>query len=107
MRGVRSVLLAAMVWLAAPAASVAPAIAQSMPSPLIQEVLIKGTMLTLNDAIVTDNFTIMHDRLCTPFRSQMTVAKLRDIFKGFVEGHAVFDIIAAKPPVAVGEAKID
>jgi hypothetical protein len=88
-------------------AAALPAAAQGMPSPVIQEVLIKGTLLTLNDAIVTDNFTVMHAMISKPFRDQFPPDKLRGVFKSFIDGHAVFDLIVAKPPIASGEAKID
>lgn len=81
--------------------------AQEMPTPLIQEVLIKSSLLTFNDAIVTDNFTVLHAKASKPFRDQFTPDKLRASFKRFVEGHAVFDVIVAKPPIASVESKID
>jgi hypothetical protein len=81
--------------------------AQALPSPLTQEVLIKASLLTLNDAIVTDNFTVLHARMSKPFRDQFPPDRLRGIFKSFVEGHAEFDLIVAKPPIAAAESKID
>jgi hypothetical protein len=86
---------------------VSSAAAQSIPSPLIQEVLIKSSLLTFNDAVVTDNFTVMHAKMSKPFRDQFPPDKMRTIFKSFVDNHVVIDLIAAKPTIADGEPKID
>src|SRR4051812_31524750 len=36
--------------------------AETVPSPTMQEILIKTSILTLNDAIVTGNFTVLHTK---------------------------------------------
>ena len=93
--------------LAALALSTARAPAQGMPSPFVQEVLIKSILLTLNDAVATDNFTVMHAKISKPFRDQFPPEKLRSVFKDLIEKRAVFDAVVAKPIVPDGEAKID
>jgi hypothetical protein len=100
-------LAAVILALATTLAVAGTASAQAMPTPLTQEVLIKASLLTLNDAIVTDNFTVLHARMSKPFRDQFPPDRLRGIFKSFVDGHADFDLIVAKAPIAVGESKID
>jgi hypothetical protein len=98
-------LTAAVV--AALALSTARAPAQGMPSPFVQEVLIKSILLTLNDAVATDNFTVMHAKISKPFRDQFPPEKLRSVFKDLIEKRAVFDAVVAKPIVPDGDAKID
>lgn len=98
---------ALLAAIAAAFGAASSAAAQSIPSPLIQEVLIKSSLLTFNDAVVTDNFTVMHAKLSKPFRDQFPPDKLRTIFKTFVDNHVVFDLIAAKPTIADSETKID
>jgi hypothetical protein len=108
MQGRVKTWLAAFVLASAATLAVAGAVsAQALPPPFAQEVLIKASLLTLNDAIVTDNFTVLHAKMSKPFRDQFRPDKLRAIFKSFIDGHAEFDLIVAKPPIAIGESKID
>ena len=93
--------------LAALALATARAPAQGMPSPFVQEVLVKSMLLTLNDAVATDNFTVMHAKISKPFRDQFPPEKLRSVFKDLIEKRAVFDALVAKPIVPDAEAKID
>jgi hypothetical protein len=81
--------------------------ALDMPSPFVQEVLIKSILVTLNDAVASDNFTVFHARISQPFRDQFPPEKLRAVFKDLVEKHAVFDAIVASPVVPEEDAKID
>src|SRR5215216_1118428 len=99
-------LIAALLVLAATGVSTA-ATAQGMPSPFVQEVLIKSTLLTLCDAVAADNFTVMHAKISKPFRDQFPPEKLRTVFKDLIEKHAVFDAVVAKPVVADADARID
>ena len=75
------------------AASPTRAHALNMPSPFVQEVLIKSILVTLNDAVASDNFTVLHAKISKPFRDQFPPEKLRNVFKDLVEKHAVFDAI--------------
>jgi hypothetical protein len=84
-----------------------PASALDMPSPFVQEVLIKSILLSLNDAVAADNFTVFHAKISRPFRDQFPPEKLQTIFKDLVEKHAVFDAVVAKPIIADEDAKID
>ena len=99
-------LIAALLVMAA---TVVPtgATAQGMPSPFVQEVLIKSILVTLSDAVASDNFTVMHTKISKPFRDQFPPEKLRTVFKDLIEKHAVFDAVVAKPIVPDAEAKID
>ena len=81
--------------------------ALDMPSPFVQEVLIKSILVTLNDAVASDNFTILHAKISKPFRDQFPPDKLRTVFKDLVEKHAVFDAIVASPVVPDEDARID
>lgn len=101
--------VAAVVMLAALASAKALDKAQAldMPSPFVQEVLVKSILVTLNDAVAADNFTVFHARISKPFREQFPPEKLRAIFKDLIEKHAVFDAVVASPVVSDEEAKID
>jgi hypothetical protein len=99
-------LIAALLVMAALTVSTR-ATAQGMPSPFVQEVLIKSILVTLSDAVAADNFTVMHAKISKPFRDQFPPDKLRAVFKDLIEKHAVFDAVVAKPIVPDAEAKID
>src|SRR5258708_31895355 len=98
--------LAAAV-LALIATSPIKALALDMPGPSAQEVLVKSILVTLNDAVATDNFTILHARISKPFRDQFPPEKLRAVFKDLVEKHAVFDAVVAEKMIADEDARID
>ena len=78
----------------------APAQAQQVPNKTLQEVLVKVTLLTFNDANVTGNYTVLHAKLSKPFRDQFSPARLKEVFKSFSDNNIDFDIIAAKMPIA-------
>ncbi|MGY4423610.1 hypothetical protein ACVWY2_006059 [Bradyrhizobium sp. JR6.1] len=78
-----------------------------MPSPFVQEVLIKSIMVSLNDAVAANNFAVFHAKISKPFRDQFSPDKLKTIFKDLVDKHAVFDAVVAKPIVLDEDAKID
>jgi hypothetical protein len=100
-------LIAALLVMAATAGVSTPATAQGMPSPFVQEVLVKSILVSLSDAVASDNFTVMHAKISKPFRDQFPPDKLRAVFKDLIEKHAVFDAVVAKPIVPDAEAKID
>lgn len=84
-----------------------PAWAQALPTAVQQEVMVKTTLLTFNDANVTGNYTVLNARLSRPFRDQFDADKLKASFKDFSDRHINFDVIAAKPVVPTGDAQID
>ena len=107
-------LLIALIALAAGIASIggalypaSPALAQSLPNPTMQEILVKASLLTFNDANVTGNYSVLHAKLSKPFRDQFDAAKLKQTFKPFADQHIDFDLIAAKPIVPTTEAQIN
>jgi hypothetical protein len=81
--------------------------ALDMPSPFVQEVLVKSILVTLNDAVAADNFAAFHAKISKPFREQFPPEKLRAIFKDLIEKHAVFDAVVASPVIAEEDARID
>src|ERR1700751_1753542 len=85
----------------------APAWAQQVPNANVQEILIKASLLTFNDANVTGNYTVFHAKLSKPFRDQFPPEKLAEGSKALREQHIAFDLIAAKAPIAAQESKVD
>ena len=78
-----------------------------LPSVQFQEVLIKSTLLTFNDANLTGNYTVLHAKLAKPFRDKFSADKLKQAFKSFVDQNAELRGIILKPPVATTASKID
>ena len=98
-----------ILWPALAAALLAsPAAAEDkLPSPFSQEVLIKTSLLTLNDANVTGNYAVLHAKLAKTFREQFNPDKLKQAFKEFADKKIDYDVVAAKSPIAVKDAQID
>jgi hypothetical protein len=78
-----------------------------VPSPLLQEILIKTSLLTLNDANLTGNYTVLHAKLAKPFREQFNPDRLKQVFKPFADKKLDLGPIAAKPPIATADTLID
>lgn len=78
-----------------------------VPNAMEQEVLIKASLLTLNDANVTGNYAILHAKLSKPFRDQFSADRLKQSFKEFAEKKADWEAIVAMPPVPTTKSHID
>src|SRR5262245_15073102 len=100
----RSVLLAAVAGVALASSANAE---DKIPNQLNQEILIKTSLLTLNDANVTGNYTVLHAKLAKPFREQFSPDKLKQAFKSFSDQKIDFEIVAAKAPISSKDAVID
>ena len=85
----------------------APAHAQKVPDAALQEVLIKTSLLTFNDANITGDYAVLHAKMSKPFRDQFSADKVKELFKEFADKHINFAVIAAKAPVPAEEAKVD
>lgn len=70
-----------------------------VPGERALEALVKSSLLTFNDANVTDNYTVLHAKLSQPFRLKYPPEKLAETFKVFRDKRIDFDIIAALKPV--------
>jgi hypothetical protein len=81
--------------------------AQRAPSTLTQEMLVKVSLLSFNDANLTGNYSVLHARLSKRFRDQYPPEKLAATFKGFRDDNIDLDIVAAKRPISVEEATVD
>jgi len=100
-------ILGALVAVAIGASWTGPARAQKAPEVEAQEVLIKTTLLTFNDANVTENYSVLHAKLSKQFRDQFPPERLKEVFKPFVEQKIDIDLIAAKTPIPAKAADVD
>lgn len=82
------------------------AFAVPVPSAVEQEILVKTSLLTFNDANLTGNYTVLNARGAKPFRDQLPPDKLKSGFQSFHDKQIDISGIAAKPNVT-DEAKID
>lgn len=78
-----------------------------VPTAMEQEVLIKASLLTLNDANLTGNYTILHAKLSKPFREQFSADRLKQSFKDFADKKADWEAVVAMSPIATKGAHID
>jgi hypothetical protein len=78
-----------------------------VPTAMEQEVLIKASLLTLNDANLTGNYSILHAKLSKPFREQFSADRLKQSFKNFADKKADWEAIAAMSPISTNGAHID
>ena len=81
------------------------AVAQSppLPTPFVEEVMVKTSLLTFNDANLTGNYAVMYAKMAKPFRDRFTADTLKQAFKVFAGKHV--DTIAAKPIIPTSPAK--
>ena len=103
-RRVRSLAgaMAVLVLLAMPAGA-----ANTVPSPTAQEILIKTSILTLNDAIVSGNFAVLHAKLAKPAREEFGPDYIKQVFASFAEQKIDMSAISAAAPIASDAAQID
>lgn len=84
--------------------SPAPAQTTMLPTPKVEEVMVKTTLLTLNDANLTGNYDVLFAKMAKPFRDRFTSETLKQAFRSFA-GHHI-DAIAAMPIVPSSKAEI-
>ena len=78
-----------------------------VPGERALEALVKASLLTFNDANVTNNYTVLHAKISQPFRKQFPPDKLAQTFKVFRDKKIDFDIIAAWYPIYYPPPKVD
>ena len=62
---------------------VTPANSETLPTDNEQEILVKTTLMTFNDANLTGNYSVLFDKSSKVFRSQVSAEKLSEAFKAF------------------------
>jgi hypothetical protein len=100
-------IFGAVVAIVAGALCTVPAHAQKAPDPDMQEVMIKATLLTFNDANVTQNYSVLHSKLSKQFREQFPPERMKEVFKPFADQKIDIERIAAKTPIPAKAAEVD
>ena len=70
-----------------------------VPAPKPLEALVKGSLMSLNDANLTGDYRVFHARLSEPFRRQFTPDRLKQSFREFHDKYVDIDIVCALAPV--------
>ena len=96
-------LIAAVMMLAI----FAPANAASLPSNDEQEVLIRTTLMTFNDANMTANYSVLHAKASKEVQAQLSIEKLFDTFKPFRTNQLFFEDIIYEDYDSYEDAKMD
>ena len=102
-------LAAAAIALRAATGSVAPASAQAPKIPAEPEIemLIKQSLLTLNDANLTGNYAVMHARMAPKLRTQFTAEQVKAAFRDFADQRVDFALIVTQKPILSEPARFD
>lgn len=98
------ITLIAMIMLLA---AFAPAHAASVPSDDEQEVLIRTTLMTFNDANMTGNYSVLHAKASKEAQAQLSVEKLFEAFKPFRTNRLFFEEIVYEDYDSYEDAKLD
>lgn len=88
LRTTSMVMLAAIIIIA-----IAPAHAASVPSDDEQEILIRTTLMTFNDANMTGNYSVLHAKASREVQAQLSVEQLFEAFKPFRTNRLFFEEI--------------
>jgi hypothetical protein len=108
MKSFRANLVTCVVALFALAiAWVLPAFAADIPDDDSQDVLIRTTLLTFNDANMTNNYAVMLARSSKQFQSQFTADKLTTAFEKFRTNKLFFEEVATADYDSSEKAVID
>jgi hypothetical protein len=95
------------IMLALAMSLVAPAFSATLPTDNEQEILVKTTLMTFNDANLTGNYSVLFDKSSKAFRSQITAEKLSEAFKVFRTKNINLESIVADEIDSSKDPKID
>lgn len=102
LRTTSMVMLAAIIMIA-----IAPAHAASVPSDDEQEILIRTTLMTFNDANMTGNYSVLHAKASREVQAQISVEQLFEAFKPFRTNRLFFEEIVYEDYDSYEDAKFD
>jgi len=84
-----------------------PADAASVPSDDEQEVLIRTTLMTFNDANMTGIYSVLHAKASKEVQAQLSIEKLFETFKPFRTNQLFFEDIIYEDYDSYEDAKYD
>jgi hypothetical protein len=74
----------------------------ALPTPKVEEVMVKTSLLSLNDANLTGDYNVLYAKMAKPFRERFSADTLKQAFASFAGHHidaiAGMAIVATSPP---------
>ena len=108
MKSIRTNLVTCFVALFALAVMcLSPAFAADVPDDDDQDVLIRTTLMTFNDANMTNNYSVMLAKASKQFQSQFDVDKMAAAFEVFRKNKLFFEEVATADYDSSENAKVD
>ena len=87
--------------------SLAPAFAADIPSDDDQDVLIRSTLMTFNDANMTNNYAVLFAKASKQFQTQITLEKMQSAFEAFRKNELYFEDVVTADYDSYDKATID
>ncbi|HTB04968.1 MAG TPA: hypothetical protein VK804_31230 [Bradyrhizobium sp.] len=100
----RSIVAALLILIAA---SLSPARAAEIPSDDEQDVLIRSTLMTFNDANMTGNYAVLAAKASKQFQAQLPVDKLASAFESFRKNELFFEGVVSADYDSYEKASFD
>jgi hypothetical protein len=89
------------------AISLSPALAVELPDDDEQDILIRSTLMTFNDANMTGNYSVLLAKAAKQFQSQFTVEQLAASFEEFRKKELYFEEVVTVDYDSYEKAKFD
>jgi hypothetical protein len=89
------------------ATSLSPAFAVDLPNDDEQDVLIRSTLMTFNDANMTGNYSVLLAKAAPQFQAQFTAEKLAASFEQFRKSELYFEDVVTADYDSSEKAKLD
>ena len=100
----RSIVAALLILIAM---SLSPARAAELPSDDEQDVLIRTTLMTFNDANMTGNYAVLAAKASKQFQAQLPVDKLAAAFESFRKNELFFEGVVSADYDSYEKASFD
>jgi hypothetical protein len=84
-----------------------PALAVDLPDDDEQDILIRSTLVTFNDANMTGNYSVLLAKAASQFQAQFTAEKLAASFEQFRKNKLYFEEIVTADYDSYEKAKLD
>ncbi len=84
-----------------------PVFAADIPGDDEQDVLVRTTLMTFNDANMTNNYSVFLAKSSKEFQSQFTTDKMASAFEGFRKNELYFEDVVTANYDSYEKAKID
>jgi len=88
--------------------SLSPAFAAAdIPSDDDQDIMIRSTLMTFNDANMTNNYAVLYAKASKQFQAQITQEKMQSAFEAFRKNELFFEDVVTADYASYEKATID